>query len=273
MAISVGAITDRANEPVNEEEAEILRRGWHDSMNANRTAKPNVDLSMRTWAPNVHDPSEITAGKYSGLGGREDFDHDITPIAEHDDWVVAEHPGPPAGAQLWDETQKQYPRLKDYPIDYAYTPKAGADMMESYAPEEEQRPANFPKGRFGLEVFRQDAKPLDLLGDVASHYAVYHDPKMQQLYEQFQKDIPKEGQAALKDLYEESKRDDNEKRPYEDWLKQSGMPAYLRGRLVDQFKPTDYPGAYSPDQLKVLDQMKQYLGIKSPDVDDWLVVP
>lgn len=166
---------------------------------------------------------------------------------------------------LWAQTLSQYPALKKWQdqIQYIYQPKDGADMMESYPPDEEDRPENLKPGKFGIAVFSPNATSKDILGDIASHYLVNKDQTMQLLYQQFQQNLPPEGHEALKDLYEESKREEGENRPYEQWLKQTGMPQLLRGRLVDQFKPSDYPGAYGKNQLDALGKMKNYLGISS----------
>jgi hypothetical protein len=239
---------------------EDLWRGWDEFLRFNKPGDMNADKNMQTKAPTITDPAEISTGKYSGLGQRTMYPDDPTNVSAQTSQPLP-MPPPDPGAQLWQQTVKQFPALKNYPIDFAFTPKEGGDMLESYPPEEEDRPSYLPKGRFGVEVFNPDTSPMDVLGDVISHYGVYHDPKVQALYKQFQDNIPPEGQAALKDLYREAQGDDEEKRPYAEWLKMSGMPAYLRGRLVNQFKDTDYPGAYSPQQMQAIQQMQQYYGI------------
>ena len=51
-----------------------------------------------------------------------------------------------------------------------------------------------------------------------------------------------------------------ESRPYEEWLKASGMPAYFRGYTFNQWD--DAKDMYTPEQLKILDAVQSYLRIK-----------
>ena len=51
-----------------------------------------------------------------------------------------------------------------------------------------------------------------------------------------------------------------ESRPFEQWKEASGMPGYFRGYTFNQWD--DAKSAYTPQQLQLLDQVKQYLKIK-----------
>lgn len=68
-----GATVNRDMEPWNEVFQEIMNRGWHDYMRANRTGDATVDPKMPAATPQTADQMEISKGKFSGLGGRTDF--------------------------------------------------------------------------------------------------------------------------------------------------------------------------------------------------------
>lgn len=169
------------------------------------------------------------------------------------------------GQMIWEKAKSEYPILSKQPIDFAFRPDdiKPYGMMESYPVGETQRPKQFPISRFGVAVFDPKATPKDILGDVVSHYLVNADPKVKEYYSQFQgaSNTP-EAKAALQNLYQEAVQTQGERRPYEEWLRMSGMPGYLRGYTVDQFAPSEIPKFYSKDQIKILDSLREYLGIK-----------
>lgn len=169
------------------------------------------------------------------------------------------------GQMIWEKAKTQYPILSKVPMDFKYQPegvKAGSNMMESYPAGETERPANFPLNRYGLAVFSPQTKPEDILGDVVSHYMVSSDPHVQQAYQKFQalSQTP-QAQAILQNLYQEAKTQ-GETRPYEQWLPMSGLPNYFRGYVVNQWAPEEIAKSYTPEQRQILDQVKQYIGMK-----------
>lgn len=75
---SGGAMLDRSVEPRNEEDDEILNRGFHSTLRSKRTGDKAADKKMRTAAPPTNDDSEIDSGKHGSLDSRMDYDDDPT---------------------------------------------------------------------------------------------------------------------------------------------------------------------------------------------------
>ena len=69
------------------------------------------------------------------------------------------------------QAQQEYPYLKNKEIDILYNPKPQEQRyLEFYPPDEPgapdmPRPKELPMGRVGMEVFRSDVRPIDILGD------------------------------------------------------------------------------------------------------------
>jgi hypothetical protein len=167
---------------------------------------------------------------------------------------------------IWRKTVESYPVMKD--VDFSYKP-SGVEQpegagIETYGVQETYRPAHLPLGKVGIGAW--SSKGLDaegLVGDYLSHHLVYNDPKIAEMYKQFQTQTMANPQSQdfLKELYRES-QDFGEKRPYEQWLQVSGWPQYLRGYVSRQFTPENYSKVYSPEQIKLMDQMRQMVGLK-----------
>ena len=166
------------------------------------------------------------------------------------------------GTMLFERAKKEYPYLSDKDISFMYSPASGNRVLEFYAPDEpgdpkSPRPSQLPMGEVGIQVFSPKAKPLDILGDYVSHYAVEKDPKLASLYSQFGQSLdPK----MMQQRYQYHQQHFGEKRPYEQWLQTSGLPEMFRGYTFNQWP--DAAKMYTPQQLQILDQVRQYLGIK-----------
>ena len=162
------------------------------------------------------------------------------------------------GAQMFEKAQKEYPYLADKDISFAYTPSKGDDrQLEFYHPEETERPAYIPRGKVGIEVFNPQVKPLDILGDYVSHYAVNQDPALQALYKQFSGQLdPK----VMQERYQYHQQNLGEQRPYDQWHEMTGLPEIFRGYTFNQWP--DAKQMYTPEQLQTLDKVRQYLNIK-----------
>ena len=159
---------------------------------------------------------------------------------------------------LLEQARTQYPYLKDKEIDYMFTPTPGdTRKLEFYGPEETQRPEQLPAGRVGVQVFDPSVRPIDILGDYVSHYGVQQDPRLAGYYQQFGQSLDPELMRGRYDFYRQQL---GEQRPYEQWYEMSGLPEMFRGYTFNQFGE----GAerlYTPEQLNILNQVRQYLGI------------
>jgi hypothetical protein len=165
----------------------------------------------------------------------------------------------------FEQIVKTYPYLAGKPIDFIYTPVSGETrMLETYPPgepgsKESPRPKALPIGRYGIQVFSKDTRPIDVLADYVSHSAVYSDPVLKNLYQQFKSSVP---ESVMRERYDVHKKQYGETRPYKDWLEIAGMPEYFRGYTFNQWENPE--SLYSPEQLKILDKVKNYLGISQP---------
>jgi hypothetical protein len=162
----------------------------------------------------------------------------------------------------YNDILKQYPYLVGKPVDFLYTPNPNADVyLETYGrtetgPPNAPRPKELPMGRYGIQVFKPTTRPIDILGDYVSHAGVTDDPVLAKLYADFKSVTP---DAVMKERYKEH-QSFGEKRPYSKWLEMTGYPELFRGYTFDQFGPNS-ASMYSPEQLRVLNQVKQYVGI------------
>jgi hypothetical protein len=171
-----------------------------------------------------------------------------------------------ANDQIWQQAQKQYPYLADKNIDFAYTPGQGRGYLEFYPPGESgspeyPRPSQLRMDRPGVQVFDPRTKPIDILADYVSHYGVNQDPFLAQRYQQFTQSLTPRQQEILRQQYQYYQNDPQfqERRPFEQWAKISGLPAYFRGYTFNQW---DQPEKmYDSQQLKMLDEVRKYLGI------------
>jgi len=166
--------------------------------------------------------------------------------------------------QLLRRAQQEFPRLKNFDIDYKFTPKEGRGFMEFYPPDEPgspefPRPKELPMGRPAIEVYDPKTRPIDVAGDIASHWLIYNEPKMIDYYNRFRQSITPEQQQRLRQQYEFYQKNYGENRPYEKWEELTGLPGYFRGYPFQQWEPEVNERAYTPEQRALLDEMMKYL--------------
>ena len=171
------------------------------------------------------------------------------------------------GNKLFERAQQEYPYLSGKDIAYKYSPQQGRGFLEFYDPQETgspeyPRPKELPLGKVGIEVFDPKTRPIDILADYVSHYGVEKDPYLAQRYQEFIGSMSPQQRQILQQQYQyyQQHPDYQEKRPYEEWEKASGLPAYFRGYTFNQWEnPQEM---YSPQQIEMLNQVKKYLGVK-----------
>ena len=171
--------------------------------------------------------------------------------------------------ETWRQTVEAHPFMKD--VEFSYNPpgvqRPGDAGIETYPVGETERPTGLPLNKVGIGAWSsQGLTPEGLVGDYLTHHMIYNDPKLSELYKQFQSATAAnpQGQEFMKELYREATQDRamKEDRPYDKWLQSSGWPQYLRGYVSKQFNPADYAKVYSPEQIKIMDQMRQAVGLK-----------
>ena len=163
------------------------------------------------------------------------------------------------GQLIFDKAKQQFPYLADKDIAYKYSPQKNPKyMLESYKGDDAP---SWGRGRkAAIEVFNPATKPIDILGDYVSHYAVESDPKMAAYYQQFQNALDP---AAMQKRYKYHVDNLGEKRPYDQWYQMTGLPEIFRGYTFNQFgTPEKAKQMYNAQQLQILDQVRNYLGIK-----------
>lgn len=165
-------------------------------------------------------------------------------------------------SSLMARTQAQYPVLQQYDIPYTSSIGRSPNYLESWAAGETgspsfQRPAQLPLDKFGVENYRADTKPIDVLGDVVSHQLINTDPKVKQVYSDFTASLEPWQKDRLRKQYAHAQASFGEKRPFDAWAESSGVPAYFRGRPFQQWPDSD--DMYTPKQREMLDGMMRYL--------------
>ncbi|MDE2105179.1 MAG: hypothetical protein KGL39_48575, partial [Patescibacteria group bacterium] len=121
------------------------------------------------------------------------------------------------------------------------------------------RPTSIPLNSPGITVYSDKVRPIDILGDTVSHYLVNTNPTYQKFYKDFADSVTPQQEKMLKDQYNWAIVHEGEKRPYAEWRKVSGLPAYFRGYAFKQWPDEFNQKNYTPGQRKLLDQMIQDL--------------
>lgn len=167
----------------------------------------------------------------------------------------------PTGDKLWDQARQEYPILQSADVQYMFQPQGvePTGMLEFYPPDETQRPQNLPLGRPGVAVFDPKTRPADIAADYVSHYGRTQDPKIKAHYEQFVQSMTPNQQRILRNQYDHARLNEGETRPFDIWAEVSGIPAWYRGYLFQQWPKEFIDQAFSPQQLKQLDAIRPYL--------------
>lgn len=180
----------------------------------------------------------------------------ITPVADKPD--------------LLEQTYQQYPLARRYadqiaPLDYKPWGQ-GQDYLEVWDPNEVSspgRPRPFPQNKWGFQVFRPEVNPEMLMGDIASHMLRQVDPIMKGYYDQFVQqwyaNPSGRGWAKLMELYNWSRLNHGEKRPFSEWARDAGMPQMFRGHLFHQTPKWFDEQFYTPQMLQLFDQIDRYM--------------
>ena len=171
---------------------------------------------------------------------------------------------------LLQQAQSQYPVLKNY--DYGYTenfqPNAG--FLEHWEPGDPGtastgpgdlnalRPKGLPLDRPGLEIRNPNTRPIDVLGDIASHHLRMVDPVVKGAYEDLQNSMTPNQQRILQDQYQYARKNEGETGSFDDWKERAGMPGFFRGYTFQQWPKEFNDQAYTPEQRQKLDALMTY---------------
>jgi hypothetical protein len=166
---------------------------------------------------------------------------------------------------VFEQAMEMYPALRGLGIEYKISPNPEERrMLEFYPPNEKgsldkPRPRELPINKIGVEVYNEDVKPLDVLGDVTSHWLIYNDPEYKRYYDNFVQSMTPKQKQRLKGQYEHYVSKEGEERPYEQWEQMTGLPAYFRGYPFKQWPDEFNKVAYTSEQREMLDRMMNQL--------------
>jgi hypothetical protein len=159
-----------------------------------------------------------------------------------------------------------YPALRGLGVNAVTTPMPGDPRKLEFWPpgdpgdQRYPRPAGLPSAQPGVQIIDPATTPRDVAGDITSHWLVKQDPRMREMYGQFADtfNTPR-AQRYLQRDYAHAQANEGEQRPFEDWKTMTRIPAYLRGRMFDQWSPQEQREYYTPDQIDMLNRMSGYL--------------
>jgi hypothetical protein len=171
---------------------------------------------------------------------------------------------------VFEQAMEMYPALRGLGIEYKISPNPEERrMLEFYPPNEKgsldkPRTRELPINKIGVEVYNEDVKPLDVLGDVTSHWLIYNDPEYKRYYDNFVQSMTPKQKQRLKGQYEHYVSKEGEERPYEQWEQMTGLPAYFRGYPFKQWPDEFNQVAYTPEQREMFDRMVNQLSNTIP---------
>jgi len=202
-------------------------------------------------------PSSPMQGSYSPMG---DYQGDYqSPMAQQ-----------AMSKSRYEQAMEMYPRLKSTPVQYKesisddsklpyleYWPKG-----ETGAPNR-PRPKDIPLDVSGVETYKSATRPQDVAADIFSHEMVDTDPKLKKIRSQFEQSMTTEQKGIMKEQYYhfiKNELEPDEKVPtFKEWYQRSGLPAYLRGYMFEQWPKEEHSKYYTPEQMKLLDKAVDYL--------------
>jgi hypothetical protein len=175
-----------------------------------------------------------------------------------------------ARPNLLQQAQAQYPVLKKY--DYGYTEnfRPNAGYLEHWDPGDAGvaptsatdlnalRPTSLPLDKPGLEIRDPTTRPIDILGDIASHHLRVVDPVVKAAYDRLQNSMTPQQQAILQDQYQYAQKNEGETGTFDDWKERAGMPGFFRGYTFQQWPKEFTDQAYTPQQRSDLDALMGY---------------
>lgn len=236
----------------------------NDALGISPTSKPAVP-SAPTDRPSTPAKSEMAGTEQMATRIGAALQQSPQLVAQFSNMLAPAQEKPaPQSPNLFDLAKQQYPVLNNYDVGYKESIGRGSGWLESWPPGETgtpelPRPKEFANEKFGVENYRSDTRPIDVLGDIVSHYLINADPTIKQTYQDFSASLQPWQHKILQSQYDYAKKVEGEDRPYEAWLTASGLPGYFRGYAFQQWPDDFNQHAYTPEQRKQLDGMMKYL--------------
>lgn len=171
---------------------------------------------------------------------------------------------------LLEQAQTQYPVLKNQDYGYVENFRPNAGYLEHWDPGDAGtaptsptdlnalRPSQLPIDKPGLEIRDPNTRPIDILGDIASHHLRNTDPVVKGAYQQLQDSITPRQQAVLQNQYQYAQKNEGETGSFDDWKERAGMPGFFRGYTFQQWPKEFNDKVYTPEQKANLDKLMTY---------------
>lgn len=165
---------------------------------------------------------------------------------------------------VFDQAVSQYPILSRSGLAYTKSPGGNGNLLEFWPPNEQgspsyQRPAELPIDKPGVQVFSDQVRPIDILGDAVSHHLVNTDPTLKKVYSAFENSITPDQEKILQQQYQYAQQNEGETRDFSTWKDMTGLPAMFRGYPFQQWPQEFNQKVYTPKQMQLLDKMMEYL--------------
>ena len=156
---------------------------------------------------------------------------------------------------------EKYPKLQGY--DWAVVDSRGkaskyGGSIEFYSPDESESPV---PGKPTIEVFDKNltgpSLEKALFGDMLHHLPSV-DPQFEGMRQKLNSSLTDDQKNVDQRSYDKAKATHGEDRPFEDWMNQSRLDAYVRGKLAPDAE-NQWADVYTKDQSEILQQMEDYL--------------
>ena len=170
------------------------------------------------------------------------------------------------------QAEANWPRFKEANLAYTKSPNDGSGRKIEAWDEGDKggfkmrgetlyRPEGLPLNQRGIEDFGDNTPPLDLYGDLVSHYSVNEEgSELRKKYLDFTGNVPMETmQNRYGHAQAEAAKYGEKIAPFDEWNSRSGMPEYFRGYTFNQWPNAEE--MYRPEDLEKLDSIKGLLGI------------
>ena len=117
--------------------------------------------------------------------------------------------------------------------------------------------------QYGIQVYKPDTQPVNVLGDAVVHMMRFTDPVVKSYYDNFEKSLTPAQKRSCSDSITTTSPTMARSAPYDQWYKDSGLTQLFGGYAFGGNKkwPNSY---YTPEQLQMFDQMMQYLKTEKP---------
>lgn len=174
--------------------------------------------------------------------------------------IMGEILAKPAADNALEQVYKKYKKLREYGfelIDSRDKKSPHGGKLEFYHPLESRSPN---PGKPTIEIFEGivgEDLPTSIFGDML-HYLPEVMSEWATKRRKFQQSVTPDQKNMDKRAYERAVLRHGESRPFEKWFEINRLDAYIRGFIAPD-KADEWRGVYTPEQKKLLNEMKALL--------------